>query len=289
MGALFPATSRAPPAVTTASWPPRASFMLEETLHVGPRREAAHRDAERPAGADGVESHRLEDVRGAVGVARGAGAPRGDGDAGLVESEEQRGRGSLEAFEEERGVPGDIAQPLSTITGKANIYYNDLMPFYTLLRFIPSHDVSLKKEFVSGATNVIAVPREYSDNTNWHDDFWLLPVPSARGEYVPMGKTRKNFGNVVPTAFYMGIPGVAARQQGSAEIHKFAPHQNIALWARLIGKQHEAYPIPAKEAVQHYVSSAGSSEGLCVFETQGGVLFWHIDTRDACRSTTSPY
>ncbi len=181
-------------------------------------------------------------------------------------------------------MAGDLAPALATLTeGKVNIYFNDLMSFYTLVRLIPSRDVWMKNAILPDATNIIALPQRYSPRTNWHNPFWILPVPSRDGEFRFVQKTRPVFGNIVPTAFYIGKPGLALSSGGVA-LHRYTPGESIATWGTRLGNTYRVQQAPGREETLYFIREGEHAKGLCIAQTGAGDIRWSVDaTMAACR------
>ena len=82
-----------------------------------------------------------------------------------------------------RNYTGDLNKVLGAVD-KVNIYFNDLFPIYGIMQRHPKIDFSFLKEFVSGRTNIIFLPEQYSRTTNWHDEVYFMPIlaPLRRDE-----------------------------------------------------------------------------------------------------------
>ncbi len=166
--------------------------------------------------------------------------------------------------------------------GRVNIYFNDLMSFYTLLRAIPAVDVWAKNELMENATNVIALPKTYSKSINWHNDFWLLPVPSPQGEFTPMGRTYGTFGNVVPSAFYMGMPHHPVK--GGAELRRYYPGEAIVPWVKTLGNNYDVQTAARGSETLYFIQDKNTTTGLCLVQS-GQAVRWFIDRNfPSCRS-----
>ncbi len=201
--------------------------------------------------------------------------------AGLNKTPAIIGRGDTYSYR-----AGGILPALKTVEGRANIYFNDVMSFYTLLRVIPSNQVSLKKEIIPGVTNIVALPKSYTNGTNWHDDYWLLPIPSAQGDFVFMGPVKKSFGNVVPTAFFMNrTPKTPAALQGH-DIRRYEKKQSPAAWVRGLGKAYRLQTFTVSETAKHYFiyrQDDAAQNGLCMQWQEAGVVSWYIGTPAMCK------
>ena len=175
----------------------------------------------------------------------------------------------------------DIAPALKQINGKTNIYFNDLMLYYTLLKLIPSQDITLLKQFVPDATNIIAVPRIYSSDTNWHDDYWLIPLPDSHGDFYYMGPVKKAFGNRVPVAFYMGIPGKPATVENTVRLVHFSREDTLEHWLKSLSTR---YHISAIEKGVFYIHEKMQPQdsGLCLMQ-QAEALRWKMSPRAECK------
>jgi hypothetical protein len=187
-------------------------------------------------------------------------------------------------------LAGDLAPALHALKeGKVNIYFNDLMPFYTLLRLIPSRDVWMKDGLMADATNIIAIPKTYSSRTNWHNDFWMLPVPSARGEFIYVRaqaeKKKQIFGNIVPTAFYIGKPNVPANKEGATSLHRYTRGDSVEKWVKSLGAQYGLETAANKEAALYFIREINNPFGLCMVKASDNAVVWHIEESFAsCRS-----
>lgn len=187
-------------------------------------------------------------------------------------------------------LAGALAPALHELKdGKVNIYFNDLMPFHTLLRLIPSRDVWMKDTLMPDATNIIAIPKIYSKHTNWHNDFWILPVPATQGEfvYVPTHAEKKKqlFGNIVPTAFYIGRLGVPAHQEAAVSLHHYTPGDNVEQWAKSLGKQYGVERVSNQEASLYFIRETRAPVGLCLTKAADNKVVWSIEKNlQSCRS-----
>lgn len=166
-----------------------------------------------------------------------------------------------------------ILPTLRQMHGPVNIYFNDLMSFYMMLRQIPSQDVYLKKELLPNTPNILALPQENSPETNWHDDYWLLPIPSARGDFTFMGPTHHNIGNKVPTTFYIGTPNHSVDTADAFTIVHFPCELKVETWLKSLGTSYHSRRVATKEGNVYFIQHGDSKNGLCL-KTKGQDITW---------------
>lgn len=171
---------------------------------------------------------------------------------------------------------------LAEVRGPINIYFNDLLPYFTLMRLMPSRDVWLKREIKPDMANLIAIPQAYSGATNWHDTFYLLPIPSPQGQFVSAGPGIMAFGNRVPNAFFLSNPGMDIAPAAAFSIHRYTPGTPLSGWVRSLGADYQLKSETAGRMTYSFVRQRGASTGLCL-EMAAGELSWSIALPERCR------
>jgi hypothetical protein len=168
-----------------------------------------------------------------------------------------------------------LSSGLAPVTGPANIYFNDIMSFHSLLKIIPSRDVTLHKTLTADRTNIVAVPAVYDNRTNLHEAEWMLPIPDDAGQYVFIGNTGNFYGNSVPTKFFRNLLPEDNNLVQRFRLVYVPPSIVPGDWAAVVPNLKVTPVVNAKHRV-HFISlDHASGKGICVF-TSSNSMTWYV-------------